>query len=99
MTKMTPAEAVTFDRESITNMVTAEQACPSGECEAYQDIFTYNRWQALGHQVRKGEHGTKITVFVPIKDKNTEQVRATRPKLVVVFCRCQVDKIVTVRDS
>lgn len=96
MAKMTPHEAITFDHESLANMVAAEESCPmageDGACEAYQDIFTYNRWQALGYQVRRGEHGTKLTVFVPIKDKTSNEVVGRRPKLSWVFCRHQVDK-------
>ena len=92
MPKMSKLEAITFEHESIPNMVEAESACPEETCEAYQDIFTYNRWQALGYQVRRGEKGTKLTVFIPIKNK-ADEIVGRRPKYSWVFCRHQVDPI------
>lgn len=29
-----------------------------------ENVFTYNAWQALGRQVRKGEHGVRICVWI-----------------------------------
>lgn len=34
-----------------------------------RDSFTYNAWQALGRQVRKGEHGVKCCVIVKVTKK------------------------------
>ena len=91
--KMTSTEAQTFDRFSVMNTMIAESnPCT---CEAYKDIFTYRRWQAIGYQVRKGEHGKRITTWITMrkKDKVTgiETVTGKRPNASTVFCRCQVD--------
>lgn len=61
------------------------------ECEPYQDVFTYNRWKAQGYQVRRGEHGCRVTTWVP-KDKDNPD-KGVFPRTATVFCRCQVDKI------
>lgn len=46
---------------------------PLEEIEPRVNVFTFNAWLALGRAVRKGEHGVRITVFVPmrVKDKGT----------------------------
>ena len=36
------------------------------------NIFTYQAWRALGRQVNKGEHGVKISTFVPMTKKDTD---------------------------
>src|SRR4051812_12642957 len=33
---------------------------------------TYRQWQGLGGQVRKGEHGTKIVFWSPVKKVRTD---------------------------
>ena len=37
-----------------------------------ENVFTYNAWRALGRQVRKGEHGVKVTTWIPVKGKEDE---------------------------
>ena len=72
----------------------AQEASARGcNCQAYRDWFTYRRWQAQGCQIRKGEHGTKITTWVHYtrKDKDGQEHDRSRPKGTTVFCRCQVD--------
>ena len=68
------------------------------DCEPYRDVFTYQRWQAQGFQVRKGEHGVRITTWIDATEKRAEgdepegERKVYRlPRAVVVFCRCQVD--------
>ncbi len=84
-----------FDYFSIHNAIAAELGCQTAECRAYVDIFTFKRWLAKGYVVRKGEHGTKITTWIPIT-KTDDQGRLTvvgrRPKSVTLFCRHQVEK-------
>ena len=61
------------------------------------NVFTYNAWKAQGRQVRKGEHGIKITTFIPIPGKKDEHGKAeikVRPKTAVVFHVSQLDSIV-----
>src|ERR1700739_1707766 len=37
-----------------------------------ENVFTYHAWRALGRQVRRGEHGVKVTTFVPMDKKTGE---------------------------
>lgn len=83
-----------FGHFSVHNAVKAELACDEGTCRAYEDIFTFRRWKAQGFVVRKGEKGTKIVTFVPVKakdDDGKESVVGKRRKTAVVFCRHQVE--------
>ena len=92
---MTAVQAKTFDHTSAENAQIVEMFRPC-ECEAYQDIFTYNRWKAQGYQVRKGEKGTAIVGYKTVdkEDKKTgETKKVTFARTNHVFCRCQVDKI------
>lgn len=91
---MTAAEAQTFDRFSLVNAGILEEASAlkGCNCHAYEDWFTYNRWTALGFQVQRGEHGTKIAVIVH-KQKTDDAGKVedvSFPHTSTVFCRCQV---------
>lgn len=92
--KMTAETAIRFDTFSPTNAAIVEaRTCT---CEAYKDIFTYNRWKAQGMQVQKGEKATTITTYSPItkEDKITgEKITFRKPRKSFVFCRCQVKPI------
>jgi antirestriction protein ArdC len=91
--RMTSATATSFDRFSLQNAAIVENAAPC-DCEAYRDIYTYARWQAQGMQVRKGEHGTKISTYAPITakdDAGQTVVVGKRPWTSTVFCRHQVE--------
>lgn len=93
--KMTRETAQHFDRTSTTHaailaLAASENGCT---CVAYQDWFTHRRWQAQGVQVRKGQHGVKLTTWIPVTktdDDGTKKVTGKRPKGYTVFCRCQV---------
>lgn len=95
---MTAQEATTFthrsaDHAEYLRMVAAERGCG---CEPYRDWFTYQRWQAQGYQVQKGEHGTELTTWIPITEEDetgAEEVVGRRPHKTHVFCRCQVERI------
>lgn len=53
-----------------------------------ENVFTYNAWKALDRQVKKGEHGVKITTWIPCKkkDKKTgKEEKFMRPKNTTVF--------------
>lgn len=93
--KMTAAEAVTFETISETNahilmMAAHARGC---QCMPYSDWFTFNRWQAQGFQVQKGEHGVCLTTYIPIKDKDSDEVKYRRPHKTYVFCRHQVKPV------
>ncbi len=97
--KMTADEARYFNRYSVGNASMAlhqlnESGACKGSCQPYEDIFTYARWQALGYQVRKGEHGAKLSIIIENtkEDEEGNAKRVSRPWATTVFCRCQVDK-------
>ena len=50
-------------------------AIASREIKPRENVFTYNAWQALKRQVRKGESGVKIITWIPCKDKDSENSR------------------------
>jgi hypothetical protein len=92
--KMTPEQARTFSKKSPDNYayVLAVLTC---NCEPYQDVFTYARWQAQGLQVQKNEKSIKTTTWIPIVKTDAETgediIKGTRPKTTSLFCRCQVE--------
>ena len=64
-----------------------------------ENIFTYNAWLALGRQVKRGEHGVRITTFIPVKNSvfksltGEDGIGALRPKITTVFHISQTDKM------
>ena len=64
-----------------------------------ENVFTFYAWKALGRQVRKGEHGIKITTWIPCKgrkvaDPKDEQNKTRlRPKTAVVFHVSQTEPL------
>jgi len=91
---MTADEAQTFDRFSVHNAsVLVEAAAARGcQCQPYVDWFTYDRWHALGRQVKRGEKSTRLPGFVPVRQKDEagdEHIVGKRPWVSFVFCRCQ----------
>ncbi len=46
---------------------------PEADIRPRENVFTYHAWRALGRQVRRGEHGVKVTTFVPM-DKKTGEI-------------------------
>lgn len=91
--RMTAEQATSFDSFSVGNVVTIESQITCG-CKAYQDVFTFNRWKALGCHVRKGEHGIRIPVISTreVEDKDTGEAKTVKVMHTsVCFCRCQVD--------
>jgi len=65
---------------------------PAQEIRPRENVFTYNAWQALGRQVRKGEKGVRCLTFIDAKDKQTGQSRR-RPWHTSVFHVSQTDAI------
>ncbi len=89
--QMSADEAASFEKFSIGNAtVLAQAAVERGcQCQPYADWFTFRRWLAQGMHVRKGEHGTALTVLIT-KEKEDGST-STYPKRTHVFCRCQVE--------
>lgn len=95
--KMTEEQAKTFEqgRSLMHEVILAEAAHERGcSCEAYEDWFTYRRWQAIGMQVQKGERGVKLTTYKTIKKEEDGKDKSfSVPTSTTVFCRCQVKPI------
>ncbi len=45
---------------------------PEDQIEPTVNVLTYHAWRAKGRQVRKGEHGVKLTTYVARKKEVTE---------------------------
>lgn len=93
--KMTPEQAKTFAVYSEHNaaIIVSNLDC---DCKPYESIFTYNRWKAQGYQVKRGEHGIRLTTMKPIQRNNAEtgeEETITIPRRATVFCRHQVVEI------
>ena len=50
---------------------------PESDIRPRENVFTYHAWRALGRQVRRGEHGVKVTTFVPMEKKTGETDQET----------------------
>lgn len=90
----TPTTATVFEagesliHTAILSQIAHDKGC---SCQPYIDWFTYNRWNAQGFQVQKGEHGIKLTTYVPVTEKKDgKETTYTVPHGTTVFCRCQV---------
>ena len=77
----------------------AAKGIPEDQIEPRVNIFTYQAWRALGRQVRKGEHGVRVSTWVPMsKDTQDEDTGKTktetfrRPKMATVFHISQTDE-------
>jgi hypothetical protein len=73
---------------------------PESEILPRENIFTYHAWRALGRQVRRGEHGVKVTTWIPTerkeRDSATGEERVTTGRIchtAVVFHVSQTDPI------
>ena len=86
----TPESAQSFHRYSPINAATVKMRLACG-CEPYKDVFTYNRWLAMGYQVQRGEHSIKIPVIVERENEDNETIKRLFKSH--VFCRCQVKPI------
>jgi hypothetical protein len=90
---MSPQEAKSFSRYSVANALRAEVSLSCG-CKAYEDIFTYRRWQAQGMQVQRGARAVRLPVIVDrmVEDKNGELRQIHGFFSTAVFCRHQVEQ-------
>lgn len=70
---------------------------PEKDIRPRQNVFTYRAWQKLGRQVRKGEHGVRITTWIAMtkKDKVTGDRKeiGMKPKRATVFHVTQTEPL------
>ena len=62
---------------------------PSSEIIPRENVLTYNAWQAINRQVRKGEKGVKVVSWIRTTDKNGLEVM--RPTSATVFHLSQTE--------
>jgi len=77
-----------------------EKGIPEDQILPRENVFTYHAWRALGRQVRRGEHGVKVTTWIPTerkeRDKVTGEEKVTASRIchtAVVFHVSQTDPI------
>ena len=72
-----------------------DRGIPESEILPRENVFTYHAWRALGRQVRRGEHGVKIAVWIPKVETDTIGKESTRlmATTATVFHISQTDKI------
>jgi hypothetical protein len=92
----TAESAQSFNRYSSQNASTVKMRLSCG-CEPYKDVFTYNRWLAMGFQVQRGQHSIKIPVVVERENEDNETIKRLFKSH--VFCRCQVKPIDSKAES
>src|SRR5437763_8304083 len=84
------------------------QGIPESDIRPRENVFTYHAWRALGRQVRRGEHGVKVTTFITTERRvsgqpeppdvdtpgeRTVTLRRRRPWTATVFHVSQTDPI------
>ncbi len=92
---MSAAEARQFNTHSVANTIAVESALNCG-CEAYRDVFTYNRWKAQGFQVQRGQKAVRLPLVRDVSREDPETGEVTTRRILgrsAVFCRCQVKPI------
>jgi hypothetical protein len=57
----------------------AEKGIPESDIDPRGNIFTYRAWQALGRQVRRGEHGVRIATVRHLPEKRNERGEIEKP--------------------
>jgi len=62
---------------------------PPSEIIPRENVLTYNAWQAINRQVRKGEKGVKVVSWIKTIDKNGLEVM--RPTSATVFHLSQTE--------
>jgi hypothetical protein len=84
--RLTADERTAIQQEALTNAVQGitmsnypaifegflAKGIPEDQIRPRENVFTYHAWRALGRQVRRGEHGVKVTTFVPMDKKETD---------------------------
>ena len=51
----------------------AAKGIPEHEIRPRENVLTYHAWRAIGRQVRRGEHGVKVTTWIPTERKERDE--------------------------
>jgi hypothetical protein len=92
--RRTPAERAAMQQEALSRVLEGESASnwpaifqgfmakgiPESEIKPRENVFTYHAWRALGRQVRRGEHGVKVTTWIAVGDKDGEEAETPDDK-------------------
>jgi len=76
-----------------------EKGIPGSEILPRENVFTFHAWKALGRVVRKGEHGVKVSTYIPMekveRDDSGEEKRNIwrAPRMTTVFHVSQTESI------
>lgn len=76
-----------------------EMGIPEEEILPKENVYTFQAWLAKGRCVRKGEHGVRLTTFIPIKAADGQDLKGEtgkgrmRPKNTTVFHISQTEKV------
>ena len=90
--RMSEGEARTFSRQSMANAALVASHFRCG-CDAYADVFTFNRWRAQGFGVCKGEHGLRLPLVREVDEADEDGPTGKTARILGaswVFCRHQV---------
>ena len=44
-----------------------DKGIPEAEIKPRENVFTFHAWRALNRHVRKGEHGVRVTTWIPVR--------------------------------
>lgn len=98
-------KAIVAVAEALAERNEADEAFDECECEAYTDVFTFNRWLAQGMAVQRGQRAIRHLAWIPMSGGQTAEAesdgdtpidgeqatrRRLRQKITYLFCRCQV---------
>lgn len=77
--------------EAITIQEFVRRGISVDDIQPRVNVLTFWAWKALNRSVRKGEHGVKLTTWIPYEKKDGTE--GLRPKTCVVFHVSQTDPI------
>ena len=86
--KETPQEALERIQSGYSKndlVVIAAFAAQGLDVEPRVDVLTYRAWIGKGRQVQKGEKGLRVTVWIPVVDKESGLPDGVRPKPTALF--------------
>jgi antirestriction protein ArdC len=55
-----------------------EKGIPEGEILPRENVLTFQAWRALGRHVKRGEHGVRVTTWIPFAETRDDAGAVTR---------------------